>query len=181
MIRVFYYLVYNNPVSDRLRFYKELDYPYGDHLTIYLNNCVSWARFYLLFNYKKRYQKWLQNVDFLASVSSMRRRMFFRAIRYAFNYIEYGLNKASRNEAKLTPFLFVITHLRKLNVFSSSQTHLFSYYNEYYKHDTEYLKAFPFVDKKLRRAKFNVLLGQIVNKSNKFHQNNTLVRQEVIS
>ena len=174
------HLFYYNRFADKVRFFRDLDYPYGDHLTMYFDNCVNWAGFYILYNYKKRYQKWLQTVDLLASVSSMRRRLFFRSIRYLFNYLEHGLNTPSRNEARLTPFLFLITHLRKLNVFFSSQTHLFSYYNQYYKHDTENLKAFPFIDKKLRRAKFNVLLGHIVNKNIKFHPNNTLVRQEVL-
>jgi hypothetical protein len=152
---------------------------YAEQMTVFIDSGISHIGLFIRVIHVKRYRPLLQAADVLESRDSMRMRMVMRTVRYALFYLGFGINKASRNEARLTPYLFLITHLRKLNVFFSAQTRLFSYFSEHNKfNDNEQLSSFPFVDKKLRKAQFNVLLGQVVNKKNKFH--NTLFSQEDI-
>ncbi len=141
---------------------------YAEQLTVFINAGINHIGLFIRIIHVKRYRPLLQAADVLESRDSMRMRMIMRTVRYALFYLGVGVNKASRNEARLTPFLFVITHLRKLNVFFSAQTRLFTYFSEHNKFNDQ-LNSFPFVDKKLRKAHFNVLLGQVVNKKEQFH------------
>lgn len=144
------------------------DRNYAQQLTVFIDSGINHIGLFLRIIHVKRYRPLLQAADVLESRDSMRMRMILRTVRYALFYLRIGVNKASRNEARLTPYLFLITHLRKLNVFFSAQTRLFTYFNEHNKFN-EQLNSFPFVDKKLRKAQFNVMLGQVVNKKDKFH------------
>ncbi len=144
------------------------DRNYAQQLTVFIDAGINHIGLFIRIIHVKRYRPLLQAADVLESRDSMRMRLILRTVRYALFYLRVGVNKASRNEARLTPYLFLITHLRKLNVFFLAQTPLFTYFNEHNKFN-EQLNSFPFVDKKLRKAHFNVLLGQVVNKKHKFH------------
>lgn len=149
---------------------------FGEQLTTHIESVLGIIHLWTTKLTIRNYRPYLQAADVLESRDAMRSRIFLRTLRYLLTYVAYALNKKSLLELRLTPYLFLITHLRKLNVFSSSQTRLFTYYNEFHKFDdNQRLKSFPFVDKKLRKAQFNVLLGQIVNKKESF---NSLFRQE---